>query len=130
MPPMLCPRPHLDGGAILLSSTLDDARAGASLAARRTRILQFFGEQESYKAEMSGMYLNSRLVGQGQVAKFDNQAVTTVAAVEPTQEESDVDLRVPLATTVRRKELRVESIQGHRKDKTYSTTISQMGRQQ
>ena len=72
------------------------------------------GEQESYRAEMLGLYLISQLADPGQVAKLDNQAVTKVARVLREKKESDVDLGVPLAETVQQKGLQVEWIKGHR----------------
>ena len=66
---------------------------------------------------MYGLYLLSQRASPRQVAKLDNQAVTKVAATEPTREESDVDFRVPLANTMRQIKLQAEWIKRHRKEK-------------
>ena len=74
------------------------------------------GEHDSYWAEMLGLHLISHIADARQVAKLDNQAITKVAGTPPMREESDTDLRIPLATTVQQKLMTVEEIKGHRKE--------------
>ena len=110
-------RPILTTGPFYLNRTrLDDGKAGASIVVGETRILSRVLGQESYRSEICGLYLITQLHAPRQAAKLDNQAVTKVAATEPTREESDVDLKTPLANTMRHKQLRAKWIKGHCKD--------------
>ena len=98
-------------------SRLDDGSVGAGIAVGDARILApVSGEQESYRAEMFGLHLINHMTGLHQTAQLDNQAVTKVAETPPMREESDTNLRVPLANAVPRKSMTVEWIKGHRRE--------------
>ena len=74
------------------------------------------GEEESYKAEMQGLYLINQLAYKRQVAKLDNQAVTKVAPHKLAREESDMDLGILLTPKMQQTHLTVEWIKAHQQE--------------
>ena len=62
---------------------------------------------------MFGLHLISHMTWSHRTAKLDNPAVTNVVITPAVRQESDTNLRVPLADAVQHKSLTVEWIKGH-----------------